>query len=213
MNSKELCSFFATSILIWLSSHLFESLSTGYPSQGASDMVILMKQGWLVQSLPTALWDNVFSLSLAFCFSPRHEAVSSLRELWLLSRLFSDLYAHFWPCARSKRHSQLHWPRFCAQVGSLLLWDLQLVQCSSGSGSGEKPMKLLTSPAPILLISSWVLKNSDIIAIACALLLNETNRVKPHYLGARPVCIGRKTEIKECFHELLYGKNCHNIVK
>ena len=128
MNSKGLCSFFATSILIRLSSRLFEALSTGYPSQGASDMVILMNQGWLVQSLTTAHWDNVFSLSLAFSFSARHEAISSLRELWLLSRLFSDLYAHSWPCVRSERHSQLHWPGFCAQVVSLLLWDLQLVQ-------------------------------------------------------------------------------------
>ena len=73
---------------------------------------------------------------------------------------------------------------------------------SSGSEVREKPLKLLTSSTRIVLISSWVLKNSDmIITIACALLLNETNRVKPHYLGARPVCIGRKTEIKECFHE------------
>lgn len=166
-----------------------------------------MKQGWLVQSLPAALWDNVFSWSLAF--SASREAISALRShgFFLICMPISGLV---WGQRGIVNYTDLDF------VLKLALFCFEICNWSSiavGEEVREKPLKLLTSPAPILLISSWVLKNSDMmITIACALLLNETNRVKPHYLGARPVCIGRKTEI-ECFHELLYGKHCHDIIK
>lgn len=97
MNSKVLLSFSDISLpgLVLI----FPNSLTSCPSQrvlfpGQSDKGILMgrRAGW--SRACQGLSDSVFSLLLAFCSSARHEAISLLRELWLLSRLSYDLCAH-----------------------------------------------------------------------------------------------------------------------